>query len=63
PDAAEKEVAWQLERLSVPGRDALGRLPRLGEDSAGPLGAGLLASGELGRIIREIQDRLAQRQA
>jgi hypothetical protein len=36
-------------------RAALQQLPPLGEDSAGPLGSGLLASGLLGSIIRKIQ--------
>jgi hypothetical protein len=38
---------------------ALSALPALGADSAGPLGAGLLASGVLGEIIRRIQAALA----
>jgi hypothetical protein len=39
-------------------RSALRQLPPVGEDAAGPLGAGLLASGVLGSIIREIQAAL-----
>jgi hypothetical protein len=42
-------------------RAALRKLPLLGEDSAGPLGAGLLASGILGSTIREIQDSISAR--
>lgn len=53
--AAQDEIRWQLEHASAPVRDALRRLPALGEDPAGPLGAGLLASGELGSLIRRIQ--------
>ena len=53
--AVADEVAWQVEHMSAAVRSALRRLPPLGEDSAGPLGSGLLASGVLGEIIREIQ--------
>ena len=56
-DAATAEVRWQLARLSPPQRDALAQLPALGADSAGPLGPGLLASGALGAIIRDLQAR------
>jgi hypothetical protein len=41
--------------MSAEARSALATLPPLGEDSAGPLGSGLLASGILGSIIRQIQ--------
>ncbi|WP_442577349.1 hypothetical protein ACSBPH_02715 [Microbacterium sp. F51-2R] len=41
-------------------RSALRQLPPVGEDSAGPLGAGLLASGELGAIIRSLQNPLTE---
>jgi hypothetical protein len=37
---------------------ALRKLPPVGEDPAGPLGPGLLASGLLGKIIRELQAAL-----
>ena len=39
----------------LPGGTALAHLPLLGEDSSGPLGAGLLSSGVLAQTIREIQ--------
>jgi hypothetical protein len=52
------EIAWQLENMSEPVRTALRRLPLLGADSSGPLGAGLLASGVLGENIRLIQAAL-----
>jgi hypothetical protein len=55
PVAVTQEVAWQLSHLSAPARAALRLLPPLGEDSAGPLGPGLLASGLQGAIIRELQ--------
>jgi hypothetical protein len=52
------EIAWQLRHVSPPVRTALARLPLLGEDSSGPLGTGLLASGALGEAIRAIQAAL-----
>lgn len=52
------ELAWQLAHLTEPVRSALTRLPLLGEDSSGPLGAGLLASGVLGANIRALQAAL-----
>lgn len=52
------EIAWQLQHMSGPVRTALRRLPRLGEDSSGPLGPGLLSSGALGESIRAIQAAL-----
>lgn len=57
-DAAAREIEAQLDVLSPDAASALRRLPLLGSDSAGPLGAGLLASGILGSTIREIQARL-----
>jgi hypothetical protein len=52
------ETAWQLNRMTPPVRAALQRLPLLGEDSSGPLGSGLLASGALGAHIRVLQAAL-----
>ncbi len=48
----------QLAHLSPEARAALATLPPLGADSAGPLGAGLLASGTLGIVIRKLQSEL-----
>lgn len=59
PDALDAEVAWQLGRMDERTRAVLRQLPMVGEDSAGPLGPGLLASGTLGSVIREIQSALA----
>lgn len=59
PGALHDEVAWQLEQMDERTRSALRQLPPVGEDSAGPLGPGLLASGTLGSVIREIQAALA----
>jgi immunity protein 5 of polymorphic toxin system len=58
PDQAvgvAQELRWQLSHMSGPVRTALRLLPPLGEDSAGPLGPGLLASGLQGMIIRDLQ--------
>ncbi|MFS0894652.1 putative immunity protein [Microbacterium sp. 179-I 3D3 NHS] len=59
PDALETEVRWQLEALSPQAATALRALPLLGDDTAGPLGPGLLASGSLGAVIRRLQAHLA----
>ena len=59
PEAVREEITWQLERMTDRTRSALQQLPPVGEDSAGPLGSGLLASGALGSIIREIQAALS----
>lgn len=58
PDAVSAELEWQLEHMAPDVAAALRGLPLLGEDSAGPLGSGLLASGELGEHITRIQRRL-----
>lgn len=53
--AVDDEIRWQLAQVSPEARSALASLPALGENSAGPLGDGLLARGVLGSIIRKIQ--------
>jgi hypothetical protein len=63
PDALAREVQWQRGHASEEVRTALGRLPTVGTDSAGPLGAGLLASGVLGTIIADLQAGLRRRPA
>jgi hypothetical protein len=55
PDAGESELRWQLAHLSAESRRALRELPPVGADRAGPLGPGLLSSGELGEVIRRLQ--------
>lgn len=55
PEAVSEEVRWQLGRMSAEARAALRQLPPVGENRSGPLGPGLLASGVLGTIIRELQ--------
>jgi hypothetical protein len=60
PEAVEDEIAWQLNHISAEVRAALRALPPVGEDSSGPLGRGLLALGQLGAIIRNLQAALAE---
>ncbi len=58
PDAASREIDWQLTHATEPVKTALRKLPPLGENPSGPLGRGLLASGALATIIRELQSTL-----
>ncbi len=58
PEAVQEEIRWQLERMSPPVRAALRGLPSVGDDRSGPLGPGLLASGLLGTVIRDLQSGL-----
>jgi hypothetical protein len=60
PEAVTDEVQWQLSHVSAATRTALRRLPAVGENRSGPLGPGLLASGLLGKIIRDLQAGLAR---
>jgi hypothetical protein len=59
PEAVSDEIHWQLSSMSVQVRTALRHLPPVGENRSGPLGPGLLASGLLGTIIRDLQAGLA----
>jgi len=59
PDAAEQEIRWQLAHMTPEVRGALRSLPPVGENRSGPLGPGLLATGELGALIRRLQAGLA----
>jgi Imm-5 like putative immunity protein len=59
PEAVSEEVRWQLDHMPPPVRAALRQLPPVGENSSGPLGQGLLASGLLGTIIRDLQAGLS----
>ncbi len=61
PERAGEEIRWQLGRMSPAVSAALRQLPPLGEDSSGPLGPGLLATGLLGTAIRDLQAGLADR--
>jgi hypothetical protein len=58
--SVEEEIRWQFDSMSAAVRAALLQLPPVGENPSGPLGPGLLASGLLGRIIRELQVQLAR---
>jgi len=58
PGAAEDEIRWQLTHMTTEVRAALRALPPVGENRSGPLGPGLLASGQLGMIIRDLQTGL-----
>jgi hypothetical protein len=55
PEATAAEIGWQLSCLTPSARAALRSLPAVGEHRSGPLGPGLLASGAMGEIIRELQ--------
>ncbi len=59
PDAVSEEIRWQPGHMSAEVRGALRLLPSVGENPSGPLGPGLLASGVLGTIIRDLQAGLA----
>jgi hypothetical protein len=59
PEAAADEIRWQLAQMTPEVRAALGALPPVGKNRSGPLGPGLLASGELGAIIRDLQIGIA----
>ena len=60
PEAVEDEVRWQLGHMSSEVRVALRALPPVGENSSGPLGPGLLSSGQLGTIVRHLQAGLTK---
>lgn len=59
PEAVKDEIRWQLSHLTAEVRAALSVLPPVGENRSGPLGPGLLASGQLGTVIRDLQAGLA----
>jgi hypothetical protein len=60
PETVDDEITWQVDHMSPAVRAALRALPPVGHDRSGPLGPGLLASGELGTIIRRLQGAVAQ---
>lgn len=53
--AVMEEIGWQLEHMSDEVRAALRRLPPVGENLSGPLGPGLLSSGQMRTIIEDLQ--------
>ena len=60
PQVVDDEIRWQLTNMTADVRAALRNLPPVGQNPSGPIGPGLLASGQLGRIIRELQVGLAE---
>lgn len=60
PEVVEEEIHWQLDHMSAEVRAALRTLPPVGENSSGPLGPGLLSSGQLRTIIRGLQAGLVR---
>ncbi len=60
PEAIADEIRWQLDHMSAEVRAALRTLPPVGENASGHLGPGLLASGQLRTIIRDLQADLAR---
>lgn len=63
PEVVDDEIRWQLTHMTSEVRTALRALPPVGENSSGPLGPGLLASGQVGTIIRKLQAGLAESDA
>ncbi|MGC9963770.1 MAG: putative immunity protein [Acidimicrobiales bacterium] len=59
-EVVDEEIRWQLAHMTAGVRAALRALPPVGENSSGPLGPGLLASGQLRTIIRDLQAALAE---
>ena len=59
PEVVDLELRWQLDHMTEEVRAALKTLPPAGENRSGPLGPGLLTSGEVGSIVRELQAGLA----
>ncbi|MDA8358996.1 MAG: hypothetical protein M0Z95_22465 [Actinomycetota bacterium] len=55
PETAEDEIRSQLTHMSTEVRTALRALPPVGQNRSGPLGPGLLSSGQLGKTIRDLQ--------
>ncbi|WP_156759762.1 putative immunity protein [Microbacterium karelineae] len=59
PRSVDDEIDWQLGAMTADVHRALAALPPLGQDTAGPLGPGLLTRGILGSTIRRLQSSLA----
>ena len=58
PEVIGEEIGWQLQHASRAAVAALLKLPPVGLDRSGPLGPGLLSTGQLGAIVSEIQSKL-----
>jgi immunity protein 5 of polymorphic toxin system len=63
PEVVDDEIRWQLMHMTAEVRAALRTLPPVGENASGPLGPGLLSSGQLGTIIRKLQAGLRESDA
>jgi len=59
PSAAADEIAWQVAQADEAVRAVLRTLPAAGTDRHGPLGPGLLTSGRVGALVRQLQQGLA----
>ena len=59
PEVMAEEIGWQLGHLTRGVTHALRRLPPVGQDASGPLGPGLLSSGLMGQIVRDLQEGLS----
>ena len=60
PEVVDEEIRRQLIHMTAEVRAALRSLPPVGENSSGPLGSGLLSSGQLGTIVRKLQAGLTE---
>ena len=60
PQIVEDEIRWQLNHMTAEVWAALRSLPPVGQNPSGPLGPGLLASGQLGAILRKLQAALSE---
>lgn len=58
-EAVSEEIGRQVASMPDKVRAALRKLPPVGENQSRPLGPGVLASGILGAIIRDLQAGLA----
>jgi hypothetical protein len=58
-DATTTEIRWQVDNMSKAVRVALLTLPEIGKDRSGPLGPGLLASGQMLQIMQTLQAQIA----
>ena len=63
PEVAKDEISWQLAQMTPDVAAALRSLPPIGKDRSGPLGPGLLATGQIAAIIRQLQACLGRTDA
>ena len=60
PEAVDDEIRWQLGHMPTSVGAALRALPPVGENGSGPLGPGLLNTGQLRTIVCILQSGLAR---